>query len=132
MTGWDVLDALIKAFPYLAAAALPVAAWVVFIIGFSNHGLNFIKYGFKQMALDRSLEKRFNGLEANIDGLRRELRTEIDGLRRDLGTEISGLRRGLGTGIGGLRNELGTIKANRIGRLKNFLAELASILQDKK
>lgn len=105
MTGWDILDTIIKAFPPLAAAALLVAAGIIFIIGFSRHGLNFIKYGFKQMALDSSLEKRFD----------------------DLGTRIDGL----GTEIDGLRTELSMIKVNHFGHLKNFLTELTSILLDK-
>lgn len=104
MTGWDILDTIIKAFPPLAAALL-VAAGIIFIIGFSRHGLNFIKYGFKQMALDSSLEKRFD----------------------DLGTRIDGL----GTEIDGLRTELSMIKVNHFGHLKNFLTELTSILLDK-
>jgi hypothetical protein len=69
MTGWDVLDTIIKAFPPLAAAVLLVTAGVIFIIGFSRHGINFLKYGFKQIALDSSLEKRFDKLEAKIEAI---------------------------------------------------------------
>jgi hypothetical protein len=105
MTGWDILDTIIKASPPLAATVLFVVATVIFIIGFSKHGINFLKYGFKQMVLDASLEKRFDDLGARIDGLH----TEIDGLH----------------------TELETIKVNHFGHLKNFLTELTSILLDK-
>ena len=69
MTGWDILDKFINRFPPIAATALLVAAAVIFIIGFSKHGLNFLKYGFKQIELDSSLEKRFDKLEAKIEFL---------------------------------------------------------------
>jgi hypothetical protein len=69
MTGWDVLDTFIKAFPPTAATLLLVVAGIIFIIGFSRHGMNFIKYGFKQVALDRSLEERFDKLEAKIESI---------------------------------------------------------------
>jgi hypothetical protein len=69
MTGWDILDKFINSFPPIAATALLVAAAVIFIIGFSRHGFNFFKYGFKQIALDNSLEKRFDKLEAKIESI---------------------------------------------------------------
>jgi len=65
MTGWDVLDRLISSFPPIVMMLLLVAV-VVFIVGFSRHGSNFLKYGFKQISLDSSLEKRFDKLEAKI------------------------------------------------------------------
>jgi hypothetical protein len=37
--------------------------------------VNFIKYGFKQTVLSDTLEKRFDKLEARIDGLHVELET---------------------------------------------------------
>ena len=116
MTGFDVLDRIISTFPPVAAAILFVAAAVIFIIGFSKHGNNFLKYGFKQMVLDKSLEKRFDDLGARIDGFHTELSARIDGL--------SGR-------IDGLHTELDAIKVNHFGHLKNFLTELTSILQDK-
>jgi hypothetical protein len=64
MTGKDILDTIIKAFSPFAATVLLVAAAVIFIIGFSRHGANFLKYGFKQTALDSSLEKRFDKIKA--------------------------------------------------------------------
>ena len=73
MSGFDVLDRIISTLPPFAAAFLFIAAAVIFIIGFSKHGTNFLKYGFKQMVLDKSLEKRFDELGARIDGLHAEL-----------------------------------------------------------
>jgi len=69
MTSWDVLDKFVNALPPIAAIALLIAAAVIFIIGFSKHGLNFLKYGFKQIELDSSLEKRFDKLEAKIEAI---------------------------------------------------------------
>ena len=69
MTAWDVLDKSIKGFPPIAATLLLVAAAIVFIIGFSRHGFNFLKYGFRQMALDSSIEKRFDKLESKIEAI---------------------------------------------------------------
>jgi hypothetical protein len=105
MTGWDVLDKIISSFPPIVMALILVAvlvAVVIFIVGFSRHGVNFLKYGFKQMVLDKSLEKRFDDLGARIDGLGAEFHTELD-----------------------------MIKVNHFGHLKNFLTELTSILLDK-
>jgi hypothetical protein len=76
MTGWDVLDTIIKAFPPVAATVLLVAAMVIFIVGFSKHGANFLKYGFKQTILDSSLEKRFDKLENSFD----KLETKIEAI----------------------------------------------------
>jgi hypothetical protein len=67
MTGWDVLNNPISVFPPVAAGLLLAAAGVVFVIGFSRHGINFIKYGFKQTILDSTLEKRFDDLENKLE-----------------------------------------------------------------
>jgi hypothetical protein len=69
MTGWDILSKYINIFPPIVATALLVAAAVIFIIGFSKHGINFLKYGFKQIELDSSLEKRFDKLEEKIEAI---------------------------------------------------------------
>ena len=74
MTGWNVLDSIIKAFPPLVAGMFFVTAGVIFAIGFFRYGVNFVKYGFKQMVLDSSIEKRFDDLGASINGLRTEMR----------------------------------------------------------
>jgi hypothetical protein len=58
MTGRDVLNQIVNSFPPLVMALILVAvlvAVVIFIAGFSKHGINFLKYGFKQTALDNSL-----------------------------------------------------------------------------
>jgi uncharacterized membrane protein len=69
MTGWDVLNEIMKFFPPVAAVLFLLIAGIIFAIGFFRHGLNFIKYGFKQIALDSSLEKRFDKLEAKIEAI---------------------------------------------------------------
>jgi hypothetical protein len=102
MTGWDVLDTFIKTFPPVVATLLLVAAGVIFIIGFSRHGMNFIKYGFKQIALDNSLEKRFDKLEAQFDTSFIKLEAKIE-----------------------------AIEVNHFGHLKNYLGILNGIFLDK-
>ena len=79
-----------------------IAGVVVFIGGFARHGVSFLKYGFKQMVLAASLEKRFDKLDEKMI-------ERIDAL--------------------GMR--LDRIEVNHFGRLKNFLTELTSILLDK-
>ena len=72
MTAWDVLDKIMSSFPPIVLTLMLVsvlAAVVIFIAGFSKHGFNFLKYGFKQMVLDSSLEKRFDKLEAKIEAI---------------------------------------------------------------
>jgi len=72
MTIWDVLDRLLNNFPPIIMALILLAVFVavvILIVGFSRHGLNFLKYGFKQIALDSSLEKRFDKLEAKIESI---------------------------------------------------------------
>ncbi|MDR0562391.1 MAG: hypothetical protein LBG73_06845 [Spirochaetaceae bacterium] len=116
MTGWDFLDKIVAIVPPIAAGALGIAAGILFLVGFGKHGLNFLKYGFKQSALDDSLDKRFEALDQNINGLR----TEIDGLRTEMRTEINGLK-----------TEIDMIKVNHFGHLKNYLSVLDGILLDK-
>ncbi|GHT87295.1 hypothetical protein FACS1894137_14350 [Spirochaetia bacterium] len=69
MTAWDVLNNIINGFPPIAMALIlvaAVAAAIIFVIGFARHGTDFIKHGFKQTALDNSLEKRFDKLDEKI------------------------------------------------------------------
>jgi predicted PurR-regulated permease PerM len=82
-----------------------LTAVVIFIIGFSKHGVNFLKYGFQQ--------KNITDLGEKIDGLDTRLTNKIN----DLGNEF--------------HTELEAIKVNHFGHLKNFLSELTSILLDK-
>ena len=102
MTGWDILDKIISNFSPIAAIILLVSAAVIFIIGFSRRGLNFIKYGFGKIGLDESLEKRFDSLEAKFDARFSQIEARIL-----------------------------EIETNHFGHLKNFLTELTSILVDK-
>ena len=70
MTGWDILDKFISSFPPIIMALIltaVLAAVVIFIVGFSRHGVNFLKYGFKQMVFENSFEKHFDSLESKID-----------------------------------------------------------------
>ena len=70
MTVWDILDKIISASPPILAITLCAAGGIVFVIGFSRHGMDFVKHGFKQTALDSSLasiERRFDNFEAKFD-----------------------------------------------------------------
>jgi hypothetical protein len=112
MIGWDVLDNIIRAFPPVVAGLLLAAAGVVFIVGFSRRGLNFIKYGFGKMALDETLEKRFDRLEERLDGMDMRI-AAIDTRFAEIDVRIA------------------AIETNHFGHLKDFLTELTSILLDK-
>ena len=119
MTGWDILDKFIGSFPPIVMALILLAvltAVVIFIIGFSKHGVNFLKYGFQQ--------KDINDLGVKIDGLDTRLTDKINGLDTRLTDKINGLGNEFHT-------ELEAIKVNHFGHLKNFLSELTSILLDK-
>jgi DNA anti-recombination protein RmuC len=67
MTGWDVLNTVMKAFPPFVAALLLITAGVVFIVGFGRHGTNFLRYGFRQIALDSSFGNRFDQFGNRFD-----------------------------------------------------------------
>jgi predicted PurR-regulated permease PerM len=112
MSGWDILNELIKNLPPIVAILFFVVAGVILAVGFSRHGMNFIKYGFRQTLLDNSLDKRFDAIEKRFEAFDKrfdKLETRIDGLQV----------------------ELETIKTNHFGHLKNYLTELTSILLDK-
>ena len=107
MTGWDILNANINNFPPIAAALMLVAvlvAIILFIAGFSRHGIDFIKHGFRQNLLNAELMAKLATKE------------DIAEMRID---------------ISKLENDLETIKVNHFGHLKDFLTELTSILVDK-
>ncbi|MDR1467967.1 MAG: hypothetical protein LBT00_01595 [Spirochaetaceae bacterium] len=102
------MNNVIIGFPPMALALLLaaiLAAVVVCIVGFAKHGVNFLKYGFKQMALDASLEKRFDELGVRIDSL--------------------------GARIDALGVRLDKIEVNHFGHLKSYLGVLNGILLDK-
>jgi hypothetical protein len=121
MTGWDVLDKIISAFPPIALALLLVAVLVavaVFITGFARHGVDFVKHGFKQNLLNELMAKL--ATKEDINTLNAKLDSEIGDLRSEMRNEI-----------GNLRTDLVSIKVNHFGHLKNFLTELTSILLDQ-
>ena len=140
MTGWDILDRFITNFPPIAATILMVAAVVIFIIGFSRRGFNFVKYGFGKMALDESLEKRFDRLEVRLDGMDTrfdKMEARLDGMdaRFDkMEARLDGMDArfdGIDSRFSGMDAKLIAIETNHFGHLKSFLTELTSILLDK-
>ncbi|MDR2516712.1 MAG: hypothetical protein LBC88_04945 [Spirochaetaceae bacterium] len=113
MTGWDVLNTIVTGFPPVAATLFLVAALVaviMFMVGFSRHGLDFLKHGFRQTLLSELMEKL--ATKEDIAALR----MEVDGIR---------------TEVDGLRTELDEIKVNHFGHLKKYLGVLNGILLDK-
>ena len=112
MTGWDILDKVVNNFSPIAATILLVVAMIIFIIGFSRRGLNFIKYGFGKIALDKTLENRFDRLEERLDGMDARLNN-------------------MDSRFDGIDAQIAAIETNHFGHLKNFLTELTSILLDK-
>jgi hypothetical protein len=106
MTAWDVLNNVVTGFPYVITALFSLAALagvVLFIAGFTRHGIDFVKHGFNQ---------HFN------EDLLSKLATKDDIAKLD--AEISGVK-----------SELAFIKANHFGHLKNYLGVLNGILLDK-
>jgi hypothetical protein len=76
MTAWDVLDKILNNFPPIVMALMlmaVLAAVVIFIVGFSKHGLNFFKYGFTQ--------KEMGDLSKKLDEFRAEFRGELETIK---------------------------------------------------
>ena len=69
MTVWDILVKILVNFSPIAATILLLAAVIIFIVGFSRRGINFIKYGFGKTGLDESLKDRFDRLDKRLDGV---------------------------------------------------------------
>jgi hypothetical protein len=118
--GWDVLNNVISKFPPVAMTlllAVALVAAIVFVAGFSRHGLDFVKYGFGQTGL--------SDLGAKIDGLQTEFRSVLEKMatKEDIGM--------INKDIGMINARIETIETNHFGHLKNFLTELTSILLDK-
>ena len=133
MTGWDILDKFLHSFPPIAATALLVAAAVVFIFGFSKHGLNFLKYGFKQIELDSSLEKRFDKLEAKIEAQIEwgsSLEKRFDKLEAKIEAQIE-WGSSLEKRFDKLEAKIEYLETNHFGHLKNYLGILNGVLLDK-
>jgi ribosomal protein L9 len=139
MTGWDVLNNTISGFPPVAMALLlagTVVAMVVFIVGFSRHGVDFVKHGFKQNFLNEFLanlatKEDIAGLRAEFKSSQDKLRAELKGSQDELRAEFKGLQTELRTEFKGLQTEFEAIKVNHFGHLKDFLTELTSILVDR-
>ena len=90
MTGWDIADRFIGGFPPIAVVLTTMAilvALVIFIVGFSKHGVAFLKYGFKQTSPENPLEKRFDKLEAEIA----EIKTNHFGHLKGFLGELAGI-----------------------------------------
>jgi hypothetical protein len=111
MSGWDILKDTMKDFPPVAITIVFIAAAVVFIIGFGRHGIDFIRHGFRQTALDASLEKRFDSLISKL-----ATKEDMSMINKEIGM---------------INVKIETIEPNHFGHLKNFLTELTSILLDK-
>jgi len=133
MTGWDFLDRLASSFPPIVMALILVAvlvAVVIFIVGFSRHGHSFLKYGFKQMILDSSIEKRFDSLEAKFD----ERFSQIDARFSQIDARFSQIDARfsqIDVRFSQIDARIEAIETNHFGHLKGFLTELTSILLDK-
>jgi hypothetical protein len=126
MSGWDVLNNVVSEFPPVAMALLLVIALVaaiVFVAGFSKHGLDFVKYGFGQNGM--------SDLGAKIDGFQTEVGSKISGLQTEFGSKISGLQSEFGSKISGLQGEIENMRTNHFGHLKNYLGILNGVLLDK-
>ena len=126
MTAWDVLDRLMASFPPVAAAILFIAAAVIFIVGFSKHGFNFLKYGFGKIDLDKSLDDRFDRLEARLDSMDRR----FDGIDARLDS-MDRRFDGIDSRLDGMDARFATIETNHFGHLKNYLGIVNGILLDK-
>ena len=120
MTGWDILNEIMKNLPPIAAMLFLLVAGIIFAIGFFRHGVNFIKYGFKQTMLDSSLEKRFDSLEAKFDERISQIEAKFDERFSQIDARFSQIDA-----------RIMAIETNHFGHLKNFLSELTSILLDK-
>jgi predicted nuclease with TOPRIM domain len=94
-----------KNLPPIAAMLFLLTAGVIFAIGFFRHGVNFIKYGFKQLVLDSSLEKRFDDFERRFDDFEKRFDK--------------------------LESRIEAIETNHFGHLKNYLGILNGVLLDK-
>jgi hypothetical protein len=69
MNGWNVLSNIFNSLPSVAVVLLLLtilAIAVSFAVGFNRRGMNFIRYGFGQLALDPSLKKQFDDLAGKM------------------------------------------------------------------
>jgi hypothetical protein len=131
MTIWDILDKTITILPPAAATFLFVALVVVFLIGFSKHGLNFFKYGFKQIALDTSFDKRFDQLESNFEKRFEAIEAKFETKFDAIDARFEQLELKFETRFEKLESKIEAIEVNHFGHLKNYLGILNGILLDK-
>jgi len=149
MNGWDVVITIINQFPPVAMTLLliiAIAAGITGLVGFSRHGMDFIKHGFQQNVLGELLDKLATkeDIKASIDGLRSEVRSDINRLEARIDNmetrfekvetrfeKVETRFEKVEARMGNMEAELATIKVNHFGHLKNFLTELTSILLDK-
>jgi hypothetical protein len=87
---------------------------IIFIVGFSRHGVDFVKHGFKQNLISELTAQ----LAAKEDINRLELAT-----RKDIGL--------LKADVGRLDAKIAAIEVNHFGHLKNYLGILNGVLLDK-
>jgi hypothetical protein len=131
MTVWDVLNNVINNFPHVVTAMFSLAALtgvILFILGFTRRGVDFIKHGFSKN-FDEDLWSKL-ATKDDIAKLDAKLDSEIGGIKAEISgikTEISGLH----AEIDGVKTELAYIKVNHFGHLKNYLGVLNGILLDK-
>lgn len=127
MSIWDFLA---NHFPPLALTLTGIAATVVILIGFSRHGMDFIKHGFIQVRLSDSLESRLDNLAVQMNDVESKLTVQINGIRSELNgvkTEVNGIRSELNI----VKTELDDIKNNHFVHLKKYLGVLNGILLNK-
>jgi tRNA U34 5-carboxymethylaminomethyl modifying enzyme MnmG/GidA len=132
MSGWDVVITFVNQFPPVAMAMLltaVVVAVVIGIVGFSKHGMDFIKHGFEQNALGDLLDKL--ATKEDINELKLATKEDIHRLETRIDNMETRFEK-VETRMGSMETELATIKVNHFGHLKDFLTELTSILLDKK
>jgi hypothetical protein len=120
LTGWDIVNEIIKNFPPIAATVFLVTVSIIFAVGFFRHGMNFIKYGFKQIALDSSIEKRIDELEAKLGARIDALAARMDDMENRMEKRFEFVEK-----------RIECIETNHFGHLKNYLGILNGVLLDK-
>ena len=143
MTGWDIVSNIINQFSPLAMTLLFITIVIIGIVGFSKHGMDFIRHGFNQNFFNEILSKLATKEDINelklatkedINELKLATKEDINSLEARLEARIDKVEIRMGSmeaEMGNMKTELATIKVNHFGHLKDFLTELTSILQDK-
>jgi hypothetical protein len=126
MTGWDILNDIMQRLPPIAAMLFLLAAGIIFAIGFFRHGVNFIKYGFKQIALDASLEKRFDDFDKRFEAIDKRFEA-IDKRFEAIDKRFEAFDKRFDK----LETRIDAIETNHFGHLKNYLGILNGVLLDK-